>query len=298
VLVHFDLKGAPLKIGYILKILSMLKTLGATGIILEYEDTFPYSETLSGIAAKNAYSKKNVIEILQTANSLGLNVIPLVQTFGHLEFALKLKEFQGLREVHDSPQSICPSLNTSFTFIEEMLTQVINLHTLSQQQQRILMNRKNRESGSDNDRNIPEMTHIHIGCDEVYQLGTCTRCRERVHDTLFLDHVYNVAAFVRKKWPKLKVIIWDDQLRGMSVETLRASGIGRTVEPMVWAYTEDIYKFISSVTWDKYSQVFRTAWVAGAFKGAFGETLLIPQGRRHLENTLRWLAIIQGEGTR
>jgi hexosaminidase len=284
-----------MKVGYILKMLSMLKTLGATGIILEYEDTFPYVDTLSGVAAKNAYSKRNIIEILQTARSLGLSVIPLVQTFGHMEFVLKLKQFQSLREVYETPQSICPSLNSSFTVIEELLTQVINLHTLSQQQQRLLMNRKGREN---DDRTIPEMTHIHIGCDEVYQLGTCNRCKEKVQDTLFLDHVYTVAAFVKKKWPKLNVIIWDDRVRQISTETLRGSGIGRVVEPMIWAYTEDIYKFISSVTWDKYSQVFKTAWVAGAFKGAFGETLLIPQGRRHLENTLRWLAIIQGEGTR
>jgi hexosaminidase len=67
---------------------------------------------------------------------------------------------------------------------------------------------------------------------------------------------------------------------------------------MVWVYAEDIYKFVQSQNWDKYSQVFPTAWVAGAFKGAFGETLMVPPGRRHLENTLRWLAIIQGEGSR
>jgi hexosaminidase len=285
-----------MKISYVLKILSMLKSLGATGILLEYEDTFPFSNVLSPIAAKNAYSKKNIVEILQTANALGLNVIPLVQTFGHLEFALKVKEFSHLREVHDRPQSLCPSLNSSFTFIEELLTQVISLHTMTQQQQNLIMNRKNDDD--ENVRKIPKLTHIHIGCDEVYQLGECPRCREHVHDHLFLDHVYNVASFIKKKWPDVNVIIWDDQIRQMSLETLRGSGLPKTVEPMVWAYTEDIYKFIQSQTWDKYSQVFRSCWVAGAFKGAFGETLLTPPGRRHLENTLRWLAIIQGEGAR
>lgn len=280
----------------------MLKSLGATGILIEYEDTFPYGEILSPIAAKNAYSKKNIIEILQAAHSLGLKVIPLVQTFGHLEFALKLKEFQHLREVQESPQSICPSLNSSITFVEELLTQVINLHTLNRQQQKVLMKRKgindNDNDDDDDKKDIPVLTHIHIGCDEVYQLGECVRCREKVHDTLFLDHVYSVASFLKKKWPGLSVIIWDDQIRTISTNTLMASGLGKLVEPMIWAYTEDIYKFISSITWDKYSQIFKTVWVAGAFKGAFGETLMIPPGRRHLENTLRWLAIIQGEGTR
>lgn len=292
-LVHFDLKGGPLKTSYFLKILPMLKTLGATGILLEYEDMFPYSGILSSIAAKNAYSKKNVVEILQTAHSLDLQVIPLVQTFGHLEFALKLKEFYHLREVPESPQSLCPSLNSSFTFINELITQVVEMHSLTQLQQNVILNRQDNIY-----RTIPQLTHIHIGCDEVYQLGECPRCREKIHDQLFLDHVYSVASFVKKKWPDLKVIIWDDQIRQISLELLKNSAIGKMVEPMVWVYAEDIYKFIQSQTWDKYSQIFPTAWVAGAFKGAFGETLMIPSGRRHLENTLRWLAIIQGEGSR
>jgi hexosaminidase len=210
----------------------MLKTLGATGILLEYEDMFPYKGILSSIAAKNAYTRRNLLDLLQAAKSLELNVIPLVQTFGHLEFALKLKEFYHLREVPESPQSLCPSLNSSFIFINEIITQIIEFHTMSQRQQSSIGN-DGSSFGS-----IPEMTHIHIGCDEVYQLGECPRCREKIHDQLFLDHVYNVAAFVKKKFPNLKVVIWDDQLRQISTEMLKNSGIGKIVEPMVWVYAE------------------------------------------------------------
>lgn len=295
-LVHFDLKGAPLKISYFLKILPILKSLGATGILIEYEDMFPFSGILSSLSAKNAYSRKNIIEILQTAESLNLAVIPLVQTFGHLEFALKLKEFYHLREIEDTPQSLCPSLNSSFSFIIEMINQVVELHTLNQKhQQELFSSNDNRNTH----RAIPKLTHIHIGCDEVFQLGECPRCRARVRDQLFLDHVYSVSAQIKKQWPHLKIIVWDDMLRHISLEFLQNSGLGKIdVQPMVWAYSEDIYKFIQSQTWDKYSQVFKTVWTAGAFKGAFGETMMVPVGRRHLENTLRWLAIIQGEGSR
>lgn len=55
-LVHFDLKGAPPKISYLKRILPVLKSLGATGILLEYEDMFPYSGPISELAAKNAYN--------------------------------------------------------------------------------------------------------------------------------------------------------------------------------------------------------------------------------------------------
>lgn len=289
-LVHLDLKGAPPKLSYLRRLMPIMKTLGATGILLEYEDMFPYSGSLASISARNAYSKDEILEVLQTAFKLGLNVIPLVQTFGHLEFVLKLQEFQHLREVENAPQALCPSQNSSAVFLEEMLDQVIEFHTPLQN--------KNLLHKEDIEKLTPKLTHIHIGCDEVYQIAQCSRCRNRQKDSLFLDHIYNVASIIRKKWPHLKIIIWDDMLRHMSLETLQTSGVGKLVEPMIWVYAEDIYKFIQSTTWDKYANVFNTAWAASAFKGAHGEALLLPPIRRHLENTLRWLAVMQGEGSR
>ena len=45
-LVHFDLKGAAPKIGYLQKLLPFLKNSGATGLLVEYEDMYPYEGTL------------------------------------------------------------------------------------------------------------------------------------------------------------------------------------------------------------------------------------------------------------
>lgn len=87
--------------------------------------------------------------------------MPLVQTFGHLEFALKLKTFQKLREVDESPQSLCPSLNASLIFIEEMVSQVIKVH------QKAVV----RPTAATNDENCDMFTHIHIGCDEVFRMA-------------------------------------------------------------------------------------------------------------------------------
>lgn len=41
-LVHFDLKGAPPKISYMKKVITLSKQFGATGLLLEYEDMFPF----------------------------------------------------------------------------------------------------------------------------------------------------------------------------------------------------------------------------------------------------------------
>ena len=92
-----------------------------------------------------AYSVREVEQIQKWASDNGMGVIPLVQTFGHLEHALKLEEFYDLREVPAYPQSLCPSKNASWSLVREMIDQVTSLH--------------------------PTSTFLHIGCDEVYQLG-------------------------------------------------------------------------------------------------------------------------------
>ncbi len=66
--------------------------------------------------------------MLSAAERVGLEVIPLVQTFGHLEFALKLEEFREEREVPYYPQAICPSRDRSWRLVTQIVDQVLSLH--------------------------------------------------------------------------------------------------------------------------------------------------------------------------
>lgn len=152
--VHLDLKGAPPRMSYLREILPVVKGAGATALLVEYEDMFPYWGRLKNISAVNAYSLAEVRSLVEWATEVGLLVIPLVQTFGHLEHALKLPEFSHLREVPDYPQSICPSRPGSWDLVEEMVDQVVSLH--------------------------PDSTWVHVGCDEVFQLALCPLCTEKM----------------------------------------------------------------------------------------------------------------------
>ncbi|GFT73860.1 hexosaminidase D [Nephila pilipes] len=264
-LVHFDLKGAPPKITYFKSIFPILKYAGANGILIEYEDTFPFWGPLAPISAGNAYTKKQIRYIVELAKNHDLIVIPLIQTFGHLEFVLKLPEFKHLREVEDIPQSVCPTNNATLVMVKLMIDQIMALHSDSQ--------------------------WLHIGCDEVYQLGHCSRCSRYDRNSLFLAYVRKVAKYVRENH-NASPIIWDDMLRHTTVAEMEKYEIGRLVEPMAWTYVEDVYLFLPNSLWEKYSQVFPYIWTASAFKGAFGETLTIPDAKRHLENNKAWLAVM------
>uniref|UniRef100_A0A8D9A6A9 beta-N-acetylhexosaminidase n=1 Tax=Cacopsylla melanoneura TaxID=428564 RepID=A0A8D9A6A9_9HEMI len=269
-IVHFDLKGAPPKVSYLKHVFALIKKLGATGVLLEWEDMFPWRGPIKELAASNAYSKEDIKEILASAKDNSLAVIPLIQTFGHMEFALKYNTFSSLREVPESAQALCPSLNDSLTLVEHMVEQVIALHG-----------------------HVP---YLHVGCDEVFQMGECPRCRPKPREDLFLSHVANVARIVKKQSPHTIPLIWDDMLRHLPAATMMLYKMNTLVEPMVWVYAEDIYRFVPSNVWDKYASVFPYIWTASAFKGAFGETMYVPNVKRHLENNLNWLELMSNEG--
>lgn len=145
-IVHLDLKGAPPKMSYYPKLFALLRKLGATGILIEYEDMFPYNGTLlRNVPAYNAYSLRDIETINSLAKYNKLKVIPLIQTFGHLEFLLKLQEFKDYREVWNYPSSICPSYEKTLTLIQLMIEQIIDAH--------------------------PYSDIIHIGSDEVFHIG-------------------------------------------------------------------------------------------------------------------------------
>ena len=42
--------------------------------------------------------------------------------------------------------------------------------------------------------------------------------------------------------------------------------------------------------------MFRHAWAASAFKGAFGERLLLPDRERHAANNAAWMGVVAKEG--
>ncbi|XP_043353348.1 hexosaminidase D isoform X7 [Dermochelys coriacea] len=111
-LVHLDLKGAPPKVSYLAEIFPLFRTLGANGLLIEYEDMFPYEGELKPLRAEHAYSASEIKEILNLAKLHKLEVIPLVQTFGHMEvyyLGEGEESKQWLQKEENSTEKLCLS---------------------------------------------------------------------------------------------------------------------------------------------------------------------------------------------
>ncbi|XP_063446453.1 hexosaminidase D-like isoform X2 [Mytilus trossulus] len=272
-LVHLDLKGAPPRVEYLEQVIPLFKKLGATGLLIEYEDMFPYYGELEEVASQHAYSKEAIYRIQQLAEENSLIIIPLVQSFGHFEFVLKHEKFRSLREVPNYPMALCPSNPDSLMAVCMMIDQVMELHQ--------------------------GLRWFHIGADEVYHIGICDKCKKRMHvqnltqQQLFFSHCKAVLNYIKVKYPSVTAIMWDDMLRHTELSVLLESGLAGLVEPMIWHY---LTKFLLPPDiWDKFSKLFPNIWLGSAFKGATGSNMYLTNIGYHIENHLVWVALQEKE---
>ncbi|XP_004926682.1 hexosaminidase D [Bombyx mori] len=273
-IVHFDLKGAPLKVQYLEQVIIQIKSWGATGVLFEWEDTFPYTGDLQIVGSiANAggdglYSIEETRHLLDFANQNGLVPIQLVQTIGHLEFVLKHPAFRNYRETQRSPAVLCPSQPQSLQIVKAMVNQALDLQ--------------------------PDAKYFHIGADEVWHTGVCRECQERAArseyrlSSLFLEHIQQLVLFIKQKRPELTVLMWDDMLRTIRLDTLLAYKLGELVEPVIWNYSAMEYFQIESDLWSNYKKLFPKVWAGSAFKGANGSCQMLSPVCRYVSNHEAW----------
>ncbi|XP_007957982.1 hexosaminidase D [Orycteropus afer afer] len=273
-IVHLDLKGAPPKISYLSEIFPLFRALGANALLVEYEDMFPYEGHLKLLRAQHAYSPSEIREILYLARQNELEVIPLVQTFGHMEFVLKHDAFSHLREVALFPNTLNPHKAESLALVTAMVDQVMELHGGTR--------------------------WLHIGCDEVYYLGEGEASRQWLQQEqnskakLCLSHMTAVAGHVLAHQPTTTPLVWDDMLRDMPEDLLQESGLPQLVEPVLWDYGADLDIHGKVVLMEKFQKCgFPRLWAASAFKGATGPHQALTPIEHHLRNHLQWLWVAQ-----
>ncbi|XP_027626513.1 hexosaminidase D isoform X2 [Tupaia chinensis] len=250
----------------------LFHALGANGLLIEYEDMFPYEGHLRPLRAPHAYSPSDISTILHLARLHGLEAVPLVQTFGHMEFVLKHAAFAHLREVASFPNTLNPHEAESLALVGAMLDQVLERHGGAR--------------------------WLHIGCDEVYYLGQGEASRRWLQQgqnskaQLCLCHMRSVASHVRSRHPGTTPLVWDDMLRAIPEDQLAASGVLQLVEPVLWDYGADLDVQGKVLLMRKYRECgFPRLWAASAFKGATGVRQALPPLQHHLQNHAQWLQV-------
>ena len=155
-LVHIDLKGAPMKPSYLEELFPKISEWGATGIIIEYEDTFPFSGEFEKLKSKQfSYSAEDIKRINTAAGENNLTVIPYISLFDDLDFLLKDQSYKKYREMSHFSEMISPLHEGSEILAAQLAEQVAGLH--------------------------PNSKFIHIGAREPEMLGWSLLAKQWMH---------------------------------------------------------------------------------------------------------------------
>jgi len=185
--VHLDLKGGMAPAEYWQETIRLLAHFKTNAVLVEYEDKFPY-QSHPDIVAEDALTREELDAILRTARDHFVEVIPLLQCLGHVEYILRHPCYDALRESGEMTQ-FCPLHEGSLPLFCELADEVMDAH--------------------------PDARWFHLGADEAWLLGDCPLCRQHVAEhgklDLFLGYVNRAIAHVRDRG--LTPIIWDDMIQ-------------------------------------------------------------------------------------
>ncbi len=104
---HLDLKWQHYRFDRYLALLDELAGWGYNTVVLEYENMFPYRCCRRAVH-RDAWTMPQVRRFVQAARVRKIQIIPLIQCFGHLEFALRLPAYRHLAENPDWPSEPLP----------------------------------------------------------------------------------------------------------------------------------------------------------------------------------------------
>lgn len=160
---------------------------------------FPHGE-----AGWGATVKKDVLrDFVAYSRSFGVDVIPEIQSLGHVQFMTvahpdiaERAETQEKKEEIDGKDadippnefyghSYCPSNPKSYEILFDLIDEIVDVFSPKE--------------------------YVHMGHDEVYQIGVCPRCREKSPADLLAEDVNRIHEYLSKKG--LKMMIWADMFQ-------------------------------------------------------------------------------------
>lgn len=174
-------RNGVLRVDTIKQFIRYMALMGLNGLMLYTEDTYeieglPYFGYMRG-----RYSKEELRACDDYADMFGIEMIPCIQTLGHLHHALKWNYAEPIRDHHDI---LLPDEPETYEFIEQMISTAASTF---------------------------RSKRIHIGMDEAFQVGLGRYLREHGYRNRFdimNEHVGKVMEITSKYG--LHPMIWSD----------------------------------------------------------------------------------------
>lgn len=145
-------------------------------------------------ATKGALSLEDAKAIKRACDDAGVRLVPKMNLMGH-QSGNKVKDglLKAYPELDESPEkervrhdycrSICPRHPDSLRIVTDLACELVEAF------------------GAD---------AMHIGCDEVFEIGSCPRCRDVPTSKLFADWVNGIARHLKSRG--VATMIWGDRL--------------------------------------------------------------------------------------
>lgn len=128
---HVDLKGVQCRPNDILASVERFRALGYDALLVEYEDVFPYATGRLSMDPEEVWTRDFLAEFLAKAEFCGLEIIPLQQCLGHLEYLLRWDAFASLRLPCGFPSTLNVESREARCLLNTMLSDMIESHPRS-----------------------------------------------------------------------------------------------------------------------------------------------------------------------
>ncbi len=194
--VHFDVKHHLDKMNYYYQSIDRLARYKINAVIFEFEDKLGYKRQPL-VAAPQAISIDEMAALTRYASERNIEISPLVQGLGHATFILKHEYYAPFREIPDKRWVFCPMEEGTYQVLFDLYRDAMDA--------------------------TPGSKYLHIGGDEIGDIGLCPRCKPTADEkgvmNLNLYWLNRVCEFIVEngRIP----IFWDDM-------PLKQAGVYRT----------------------------------------------------------------------
>ena len=148
--VHFDVKHHLDHMNYYYESIDRLARYKINAVVFEFEDKLRY-QLQPLVGAPQSISLDEMAALTKYARDRHIEITPLVQGLGHASFILKHEAYSGLRELPWNHWAFCPLNEGTYQVLFDLYRDAIKA--------------------------TPGSKYLHIGGDEIGNIGLCPRCK-------------------------------------------------------------------------------------------------------------------------